>query len=71
MDFPDERFKDMYDRELEIREAIDAGERALDSLRDAKQSLKSARGWGVFDLLGDDAIYRVENLLGRLRTYRR
>ncbi len=149
MDFSDERLTDMYDRELEIREAIDAGERALDSLRDAKKSLKSARGWGVFDLLGggaisglvkhvkvgdakssltrakrdleyfsrelsdvrdiqglnieigdfltfadfffdgfladimvqskirqaqdniDDAIYRVENLLGRLRTYRR
>ncbi len=42
----------MYNRDLEIREAIDAGERALLSLRDAKNSLRSARGWGIVDMLG-------------------
>ena len=42
----------MYNRDLEIREAIDAGERALRSLRDAKSSLSSARGWGMVDLFG-------------------
>ena len=44
-----------YDRE-EIREAIDAGERALHSLREAKSSLGSARGWGLVDLFGGHAI---------------
>ena len=42
----------MYNRDIEIREAIDAGERALDSLKEAKASLGSARNWGLFDLLG-------------------
>ena len=46
----------MYNRELEIREAIEAGERALDSLKDARSSLDSARGWGLFDLFGGGAI---------------
>lgn len=36
----------------EIREAIMAGERALASLRLAKEKLDSARNWGIFDLLG-------------------
>lgn len=39
-------------REKEIREAIMAGERALSSLQIAEQRLSSARGWGIFDLLG-------------------
>lgn len=42
----------MYNRDLEIREAIEAGERALQSLRDARNSLSSARGWGVIDMFG-------------------
>ena len=42
----------MYNREFEIREAIEAGERALRSLRDAKSSLGSARGWGMIDMFG-------------------
>ena len=42
----------MYNKELEIREAINAGERALRSLQDAKSSLNSARGWGILDILG-------------------
>ena len=46
----------MYNRDNEIREAIDAGERALHSLRDAKDSLSSARNWGLFDLFGGRSI---------------
>lgn len=37
---------------MEIQEAITAGERALASLRAAKEKLDSARNWGIFDLLG-------------------
>ncbi len=41
-----------YDRATEIRQAINAGEHALTSLRNAKASLDSARGWGVIDMFG-------------------
>ena len=41
---------------IEIREAIDAGERALRSLYVAQEKLKSARGGGIFDLLGGGLI---------------
>lgn len=37
---------------IEIREAIAAGERALRSLQAAQSKLNSARGWGIFDMLG-------------------
>lgn len=40
----------------EVREAIAAGERALDSLRTAKDRLNSARAWGVYDILGGGLI---------------
>lgn len=36
----------------EVREAIQAGERALSSLREAENNLESARNWGIFDMLG-------------------
>lgn len=36
----------------EIWEAIDAGERALESLNAASEKLNSARNWGLLDLLG-------------------
>lgn len=36
----------------ERREALDAGRRALQSLYAARESLGSARGWGVWDVLG-------------------
>lgn len=36
----------------EIREAIDAGERVLISLRAAQDKLNSARNWGIFDMIG-------------------
>ena len=34
----------------EIQEAIDAADRALYSLEQARKSLGSARGWGVYDM---------------------
>lgn len=42
----------MYDAEKEKREAIEAGERALYSLRKAQQELNSARNWGFIDIFG-------------------
>ncbi len=42
----------MYNIEKEVREAIAAGNRALDSLYLANRKLDSASGWGVMDLLG-------------------
>ena len=41
-----------YDHKKECREAIDAGNRALISLRDAKAYLNSARNWGIWDMIG-------------------
>lgn len=43
----------------EIQEAIEAGQRALQSLNQAKKALNSARGWGFIDLLGDNMISGV------------
>ena len=40
----------------EIDEAIRAGERALDSLREAKEQLNSARYWGIYDMIGGGLI---------------
>lgn len=45
-----------YDLNKEKYEAIDAGERALGSLRAAQSELNSARSWGVFDMLGGGLI---------------
>lgn len=44
----------MTDRrmEQEVKEAIEAGERALSSLYAAKEKLNSARSWGIFDMFG-------------------
>ena len=46
----------MYDRDLEIREAIEAGERAVYSLGHARNNLNSARNWGILDILGGKSI---------------
>ena len=43
---------DLEQNKIEIQEAIDAADRALRSLERARDSLLSARGWGVFDMLG-------------------
>ncbi len=45
-----------YDYEKERQEAIVAGERALDSLEKAQNCLDSARGWGIYDILGGGLI---------------
>lgn len=52
-----------YDRDAEeeispkeLKEAIVAGEKALDSLNEAKDSLSSATNWGIFDILGGGGI---------------
>lgn len=37
---------------IEIQEAIDAGERALESLRNAQEKLRNAKNWGLVDLFG-------------------
>lgn len=36
----------------EMKEALDAGERALLSLRNAQEKLNSAGNWGLFDMFG-------------------
>ena len=41
-----------YDLEKEKREAIDAGNRALKSLRNAQDNLNSAKNWGLWDMFG-------------------
>lgn len=41
-----------YDYEMERQEAVRAGERALDSLKRAKDELNSAKNWGIVDLIG-------------------
>lgn len=38
--------------EKEKREAIDAGNRALNSLRAARENLNSAKNWGLVDMFG-------------------
>lgn len=40
----------------EMQEAIEAGEKALQSLGAAKEKLDSARNWGIFDMLGGGLI---------------
>ena len=49
----------MYNRELEVQQAVNAGERALRSLKNAKKSLNSARGWGLYDTLGGKTLSGV------------
>lgn len=42
----------MNDLQREREEAIEAGERALDSLREARSYISSAKGFGFWDILG-------------------
>ena len=42
----------LYDIEKEKREAIDAGNRDLNSLRTARENLNSAKNWGLVDMFG-------------------
>lgn len=41
-----------YDYNKERREAIEAGIRARNSLKNALDALNSAKGWGIYDMLG-------------------
>ncbi|MCI8639174.1 MAG: hypothetical protein HFG41_08545 [Coprococcus sp.] len=41
-----------YDLEREKQEAINAGRRALGSLRAAQEDLNSAKNWGIWDMFG-------------------
>ena len=45
--------------ELERKQAVDAGERALQSLNAAREALSSAKGWGVVDMLGDGLLSTI------------
>ena len=45
-----------YNFEKEKREAIDAGNKALESLRTAKENLDSAHNWGLFDMFAGGLI---------------
>lgn len=67
----------------ELREAIQAGERALATTNSITQSLDDAEGWGTFDLLGggliadiakhghlDDAQREVNELQHQLRSFK-
>ena len=49
----------------EIREAIDAGERAIISLRAAQDKLNSARNWGIFDMVGGGFFSSLMNGAGQ------
>ena len=46
----------MYNESKEIREAIQAGERALHSLYEAQTKLKKATDWGLLDIFGGDLL---------------
>lgn len=43
---------EVYDYEKERREAVNAGRRALNSLRAAQKELESAKNWGMVDMFG-------------------
>jgi len=45
-----------YEREREIKEALVAGQEALDYLNQAKDSLRSAGNWGLLDIFGGGMI---------------
>ena len=45
-----------YNFEKEKREAIDAGNKALESLRTAKENLDRAHNWGLFDMFAGGLI---------------
>ena len=55
----------------EIREAIQAGERALMSLRKAEAKLTSASNWGLWDIFGGGLISGIakHNKMNEATTY--
>ncbi len=49
------------DMQKELREAIAAADAALASLERARASLRSARNWGIYDILGGGLISGLGN----------
>lgn len=43
---------EVYNRDKELKEAMDAGQEALRYLYEARNCLNSAGNWGVLDLFG-------------------
>lgn len=80
----EEQLAHLQDQLRELREAIDAGNRALSTARGVQKSLHSAENWGVWDMLGgggiltqvakhghlDDAQDQVEQLQRQLRSFK-
>lgn len=60
-----------YNYEKERQEAIRAGERALNSLSSAFFELKSARNWGLFDLIGGGFISTLikQSKMGKAQSF--
>jgi len=60
-----------YNYEKERQEAIRAGERALNSLSSAFFELKSARNWGIVDLVGGGFFSTLikHSKMGRAQSY--
>ena len=71
-------------RRMEIAEAIDAGNRALEGLREAEKKLRSAGRWGLADLFGggfvfdmikhskmESAVGWIDQVRGDLRIFER
>ena len=56
--------------EKEKQEAIEAGKKALSSLRKAQEYLDSARGWGIYDLM-DKARQYILNARDDLRCFQK
>ena len=59
------------DYEKERREAIYAGERALDSLYEAQNQLRKARNWGIYDIIGGGFLSSLikHSKIDNARTY--
>ena len=55
-----------YDFEKEKREAMEAGNRALHSLREAQTNLDSARNWGLCDMFCGG---KITSLIKSYRMY--
>ncbi len=53
----------------EMKEAMDAGERALSSLRSAQEKLNSAGNWGIFDMLKDKRMKNKLKVIGILSVF--
>lgn len=54
-----ERLSELNLQKKEVKEAIDAGERANNALLDMKENLSSAKSWGVWDMMGGGLISNI------------